>query len=86
MLRRSMSVVAVSVLAFTTIAAGDDDVVIREWDVPTPNSRPHDPAVGPDGSLWYTGQLANKLGRLDEKSGEIQEFPLDIPNSDRTAW
>ena len=33
-------------------------VTIREYDVPTPNSRPHDPAVAPDNALWYTGQLA----------------------------
>ena len=56
-------------------------VTIREWDVPTPNSRPHDPEVAPDGGLWYTGQLANKLGRLDPKTGVIKEFALKTPNS-----
>jgi virginiamycin B lyase len=44
------------------LGAGGANVVIKEWDVPTPHSRPHDPAVAPDGSLWYTGQMANKLG------------------------
>ena len=39
--------------------------------MPTPKSRPHDPALAPDGSLWYTGQLANKLGRLDPKTGQL---------------
>ena len=39
----------------------------------TPNSRPHDPAVAPDGSLWYTGQRANKLGRLDPQTGQFKE-------------
>jgi streptogramin lyase len=33
--------------------------VIQEWDAPTRNSHPHDPAVAPDGSLWYTGQMSN---------------------------
>jgi virginiamycin B lyase len=55
------------------------DVEIREYEVPTPSSRPHDPAVAPDGSLWYTGQGANKLG--DPKSGEFKEYPLKTPNS-----
>src|SRR5690242_6246083 len=32
------------------------NVQIKEYDVPTPKSRPHDPALAPDGSLWYTGQ------------------------------
>jgi virginiamycin B lyase len=43
--------------------------------VPTPNSRPHDPAPVAAGSLWYTGQMANKLGRLDPTTGETKEYP-----------
>ena len=57
------------------------DVKMKEYDVPTANSRPHDPALAPDGSLWYTGQGANKLGRLDPKTGVFKEFPLKTPNS-----
>lgn len=56
-------------------------VQIKEYEVPTPHSRPHDPAVAPDGSLWYTGQGANKLGRLDPKTGEFKEYPLKTPKS-----
>jgi len=55
-------------------------VSIKEWDLPTPNSRPHDPALGPDGSLWYTGQRANTLGRLDVHTGTIKEFALKTPD------
>ncbi len=46
------------------------NVQIQEYEVPTPMSRPHD-ALAPDGSLWYTGQGANKLGRIDPKTGEF---------------
>jgi len=49
---------------------------IKEWPVPTPGSRPHDPRAAKDGSIWWTGQLANKLGRLDPKTGEMKEYPL----------
>jgi virginiamycin B lyase len=56
-------------------------LVIKEWDVPTPDSHPHDPAVAPDGALWYTGQMSNTLGRLDPKTGRIQEFRLTTPDS-----
>jgi virginiamycin B lyase len=56
-------------------------VQIKEYDVPTAKSRPHDPALAPDGSLWYTGQGANKLGRLDPKTGAFKEYPLKTPNS-----
>jgi virginiamycin B lyase len=54
---------------------------IKEYEVPTPNSRPHDPAVAPDGSLWYTGQGANKLGRLDPRTGEFKEYALKTAKS-----
>ena len=30
------------------------NVTIREWAVPSKGAHPHDPAVGPDGSLWFT--------------------------------
>ncbi len=62
-------------------AVGTLNVQIKEYEVPTPKSRPHDPALAPDGSLWYTGQGANKLGRLDPKTGEFKEYPLKTPNS-----
>jgi virginiamycin B lyase len=57
------------------------NVQIQEYEVPTPKSRPHDPAVAPDGSLWYTGQGANKLGRFEPKTGEFREFPLKTADS-----
>lgn len=57
------------------------DVTIREWSVPTPNSGPHDPAVAQDGSLWWTGQLSNRLGRLDPATGMMREYPLKTPNT-----
>jgi virginiamycin B lyase len=58
------------------IVPGPVEVNIREWQVPTPGSRPHDPLAARDGSIWYTGQLANKLGRVDPKSGQIREYPV----------
>lgn len=54
----------------------DLKVTIREWSVPTKGAHPHDPAVGPDGALWFTEQMANKLGRMDPKNGEFREYPL----------
>ncbi len=65
----------------TLSAAAGPSVVITEWAVPTPNSMPHDPAVAPDGALWYTGQLSNTLGRLDPATGAIKEFPLRTRDS-----
>src|SRR5438445_13652794 len=79
-LRKLYPFVLVATLAgFATV--GTLNVEIKEYDVPTPRSRPHDPALAPDGSLWYTGQAANKLGRLDPKTGEFMEYPLKTPGS-----
>jgi virginiamycin B lyase len=56
---------------------GPVSVSIRQWPVATPGSRPHDPLAARDGSLWYTGQLANVLGRLDPKTGQIREYKVN---------
>jgi virginiamycin B lyase len=75
----STVILAIAISAFAAVETLH--VQIKEYEVPTPNSRPHDPAVAPDGSLWYTGQAANKLGRLDAKTGEFKEYPLKTPKS-----
>jgi virginiamycin B lyase len=62
-------------------AAGRISVGIKEYTLPTPNSFPHDPALGADGSLWYTGMGSNTLGRLNPQTGEIREYPLEISDS-----
>src|ERR1700738_3935518 len=51
-------------------------VTIKEWVLPTADSHPHDPLAMADGSIWYTGQLADVLGRLDPSIGKIREFPV----------
>jgi virginiamycin B lyase len=37
---------------------------------------PHDVAAAPDGAIWYTGQLAGVLGRLDPNSGAVERIPI----------
>ena len=58
------------------LMAGPAVVNIREWLVPTLGSRPHDPLAAVDGSIWWTGQFASKVGRLDPRSGAMREFPV----------
>jgi virginiamycin B lyase len=58
------------------VVPGAAVAVIREWAVPTPGSRPHDPLATKDGAIWWTGQLANRLGRLDPKTGQFKEYLL----------
>ena len=58
------------------IVDGPVHASIKQWPVPTAGSRPHDPLAAKDGAIWWTGQLASKLGRLDPKTGEVKEFPV----------
>ena len=87
----ALVITAVAALALTHIASAPPRVkspatvaelhiTIHEWDIPSKGGHPHDPAVGPDGSLWFTEQMVSKLGRLDPKTGEMKEFPLKGPN------
>jgi virginiamycin B lyase len=57
-------------------AASELSAPIKEYDVPTKDAHPHDPALGSDGALWYTEQRADKLGRLDPATGQSTEFRL----------
>jgi virginiamycin B lyase len=63
-----------------TIVA-DLQVSIHEWDVPTKGAHPHDPAVGNNGDLWFTEQMANKLGRFDPASQKFREYPVPGENA-----
>jgi virginiamycin B lyase len=58
--------------------SGPVQVKFQEWSLPTPGERPHDPLAMPDGSLWWSGQFANRLGRLDPKTGDMKEYPIPI--------
>ena len=82
MKQRTVEALAILLAALYSLApSGADRISIREWDVPTPASFPHDPAVGLDGSLWYTGILSNTLGQLDPATGKIKEYPLKTADS-----
>jgi virginiamycin B lyase len=63
------------------IIDGPVQVSIKQWPVATPGSRPHDPRATHDGFIWYTGQLAGVLGRLDPDTGQIKEFQLKTPHT-----
>jgi len=88
-MKRTLSVLAIIAIGVLLAAAAprhwlpafsgpvaDLKVTIHEWPVPTKGAHPHDPAVGPDGSLWFTEQMVNKIGRLNPSTGEFKEYTL----------
>ncbi|NJD55258.1 MAG: lyase [Nitrospirae bacterium] len=68
------------VVAAAMVFAADIGVHITEWELPE-GTFPHDPAVAPDGALWYTGMQSNTIGRLDPKTGKIREYKIPTPDS-----
>ena len=64
-----------------TVVPGTVEVAIKEWTLPTRGSLPHDALVAPDGSIWYSGQVANLIGRFDPKTGQFKEYRMKTPNS-----
>jgi virginiamycin B lyase len=76
------------------IISGPVEVSIREWMAPTLGSRPHDPLAAADGSIWWTGQWASALGRVDPATGVTKEFPLPgdagphglVEDADGNVW
>src|SRR5437588_11864770 len=72
------AIVALATIDLRAIA-DNVDVKIDEWMTPSSPPYPHDPAVAPDGSVWYTGQRANVVGRFDPRTQQFKEFPSPSP-------
>lgn len=57
-------------------ADGPLNVAFTEWVAPQLGERTRDPVEAPDGSIWWVGQRGNFIGRLDPRTGAMQEWPL----------
>ena len=83
-----IALVALSILATSAAAQS-----VRYYDLPS-RSGPHDVAPAPDGTVWYTAQRTGHLGRLDPRTGKVDEIPLGrlssphgvIVGPDGAAW
>jgi virginiamycin B lyase len=47
---------------------------LKTFDLPDPAARPRRIARTSDGSIWYTDYTRGFLGRLDPKTGKVEEF------------
>jgi virginiamycin B lyase len=65
------------------IIPGAVTVGFREWLLPTLGQRPHDPLAAADGSIWWTGQFAGRIGQISTTEARMREFPL--PTADTQA-
>jgi streptogramin lyase len=60
-------------------------VTINEFPVPTTGSDPTDIASGPDGNLWFTEALGNKIGRINPTTHAVAEFAVPTADSQPTG-
>ena len=80
-------------LALALTGAAASAQTVRYYQLPA-RSGPHDVAPAPDGTVWYTAQQTGHLGRLDPKTGKVEEIPLGrgsaphgvIVGPDGAAW
>lgn len=63
------------------LVPGSARVTMKEWKVPTLGSRPHDGLATRDGSLWWSGTISNRIGRIDPTTNEIREYEMKTPGS-----
>ncbi len=77
-MRRMSGMLALAVLttavAVPASAQTAQDPEMEEWTVPYERSRPRDPAVAPDGRVWFCGQAGAYIAVLDPETGEFTRY------------
>ena len=51
-------------------------VIMTEYDLPRPETQPHDVIVDEQGIVWYSDFGQMFLGRMDPKTGKVTEYPI----------
>ncbi|MEZ4415279.1 MAG: lyase [Gemmatimonadota bacterium] len=75
------TIVALLVLGGLTPLSGPppaaaQTLTLDEWTVPWERTRPRDPYVGPDGRVWFVGQVGNYAAVLDPRTGDFERYEL----------
>jgi virginiamycin B lyase len=52
-------------------------LALTEWEVPWADTRPRDPYVAPDGSIWFVGQTGHYVARFDPKTAGFERIALE---------
>jgi virginiamycin B lyase len=83
-LRRGVVGVALACAAAVFLCAGtataDPVGQVTEFPIPTSGSERNGIAAGPDGDLWFTENLAGKIGRITP-GGVVSEFSIPTPGT-----
>ena len=68
---------AVSLILLPAVLSAQAPTAVSEWKVPWPDTRPRDPAVAPDGRVWFVGQAGNYVAVLDPRTGAFRRYEID---------
>jgi virginiamycin B lyase len=68
--------IALAVWSPPVAAQSSDTWDLKEWDVEW-GGRTRDPAVAPDGRVWFVGQAGNYLAVLDPRNGELTRYEVE---------
>jgi virginiamycin B lyase len=58
------------------VAAQEADFGLKEWDVEW-GGRTRDPAVAPDGRVWFVGQAGNYLAVFDPATAQFKRYEIE---------
>lgn len=58
-----------------------EEITVKEWEIPTPNSQPHDVIVDESGIIWFTEINANKIGKFNPTTEQFTEYQIPTPSS-----
>ena len=72
-----MRLITFSPLLLLPTALRAQSLELTEWTVPWPDTRPRDPAVAPDGRVWFVGQAGNYIAVLDPGTGQFMRYEID---------
>jgi virginiamycin B lyase len=64
-------------LLLPAILSAQAPAPVNQWTVPWPDTRPRDPAVAPDGRVWFVGQAGNYVAVLDPRTGAFTRYEID---------
>src|SRR5215213_1120139 len=78
--RFATAALAVIAALICILPAAGETGSIAEFSVPTANSQPLSIVTGPDGNLWFTEFLGNKIARMTADAA-VTEFPIPTANS-----
>src|ERR1051326_2578438 len=82
MLLRSLGLLGLAALLLG--ACGSDtppSAKITQFQLPVGGNHPRELVAGPDGNIWFTEYVANRIGRITP-DGKVTEFPIVLPEDE----